>query len=85
MAVSRSVSCRASGVVQWSRVMARIIAGRPDKSPLVEMTSGTKIDVQLDEKRPYELDGGARPSTRRLKIRLEPAALAVCTPTDNLH
>ena len=53
----------ASGVVQWSRVMARIIAGRPDKSPLVEMTSGTKIDVQLDQKRPYELDGGARPST----------------------
>ena len=75
----------ASGVVQWSRVMARIIAGRPDKSPLVEMTSGTKIDVQLDQKRPYELDGGARPAARRLKIRVEHAALPVCTPPDHDH
>ena len=75
----------ATGVVQWSRVMARIIAGRPDKSPLVQMTSGTKIDVQLDQKRPYELDGGARSATRRLKIRVEHAALAVCTPSDHDH
>ena len=62
-----------------------IIAGRPDKSPLVEMTSGTKIDVQLDQKRPYELDGGARPATRRLKIRVEHAALPVCAPPDHDH
>jgi diacylglycerol kinase (ATP) len=70
----------ASGMVQWSRVMARVVAGRPDRSPLVEMTSGTKIDVLLDKKRPYELDGGARSATRRLKIRVEHAALAVCAP-----
>ena len=37
----------ASGMVQWSRVMARMITGRPDKTPLIQMTSGTKIDVRL--------------------------------------
>ena len=41
-------SCRlhlftASGMVQWSRVMARMITGRPDKTPLIQMTSGTTI------------------------------------------
>ncbi len=70
----------ASGLVQWSRVMARVVTGRPEKTPLVQMTSGVKIDVHLDRKRPYELDGGARPSTRTLKIRIEPAALPVCIP-----
>ena len=38
--------------------MARMVAGRPDKTPLIQMTAGTKIDVQLAKKRPYELDGG---------------------------
>ena len=71
----------AGGVVQWARVMTRMITGHPDKTPLIEMTSGTKIDVWLAEKRPYELDGGARPSTRHLKIRTQHAALPVCTPS----
>jgi hypothetical protein len=31
------------------------------------------------------LDGGARPSTRHLKIRTQPAALPVCTPTASSH
>ena len=65
--------------------MARMVTGRPDKTPLIQMTAGTKIDVQLAKKRPYELDGGARPAARRLKIRIQPAALPVCTPTDNIH
>jgi len=75
----------ASGMLQWGRVMARMVTGRPDKTPLIQMTAGTKIDVQLARKRPYELDGGARPAARRLKIRIQPAALPICTPTDNIH
>jgi diacylglycerol kinase family enzyme len=71
----------ATGVLQWSRVIARLITGKARNTPLVELTSGTKIDITLDEKRPYELDGGARTATRRLKVRIEPAALPVCTPT----
>jgi diacylglycerol kinase (ATP) len=78
----------ASGLLQWSRVMARMVTGRPEKTPLVQTTSGTKIDVHLDQKRPYELDGGSRAPTRRMKIRIEHAALPVCAPvggTDDSH
>jgi diacylglycerol kinase (ATP) len=72
----------ATGVFQWARVMARLITGKPRNTPLVELTSGTKIDITLDEKRPYQLDGGARKATRHLKVRIEPAALPICTPSD---
>ena len=70
----------ARGLLQWSRVMTRLVTKRPERTPLVDTTSATRIDVHLDRKRPYQLDGGARPATRRLKIRIEPAALAVCVP-----
>ena len=66
--------------------MARMVdRTTPTRPRSIQMTSGTKIDVQLDQKRPYELDGGARPATRRLKIRVEHAALPVCTPPDHDH
>ena len=29
---------------------------------------------------PYELDGDARPETRELRFRVEPAAIDVCVP-----
>jgi diacylglycerol kinase (ATP) len=70
----------ARGLLQWSRVMARLVTKRPERTPLVDTTSATKIDVRLDRKRPYQLDGGARPATRRLKFRIEPASLPVCVP-----
>ena len=72
----------ATGIVQWSRVLARLVTGRPGKTPLIHLTSGTKIDVTLDEERPYEVDGGARKATRRLRVRVEPGALPVCTPNN---
>jgi hypothetical protein len=36
----------------------------------------------MDEATPYELDGGARKKAKRLKIRVEPAAITVCVPED---
>jgi diacylglycerol kinase (ATP) len=70
----------ARGVLQWSRVMARLVTGRAERTPLVDTTTGVEIDVRLDQKRAYQLDGSARPATRRLKFRIEPAALPVCVP-----
>ena len=34
---------------------------------------------------PYELDGGDRPATRRLKIRTEPLAITVRVPIPDLN
>jgi diacylglycerol kinase family enzyme len=70
----------AKGAVQWLRALARAAVGRADRSPFVQTTKGAKIDVRLDRKVPYELDGGDKKSTKRLKIRVQPAAVTVCVP-----
>ncbi len=72
----------AKGAYQWSRVMARMAAGRLEGSKFTRQTSGRKIDVRLDKKLPYELDGGDRPSSKRMKVRIEPAAITICTPSE---
>jgi diacylglycerol kinase (ATP) len=66
--------------VDWLRVWTRVVSHQPDKSPMVHMTRGRKVSVRLDRSLPYELDGGARAKTRKLKIRVEPAAVCVCVP-----
>jgi YegS/Rv2252/BmrU family lipid kinase len=70
--------------LDWLRVWTRIVSHDPEKSPMVHMTRGRKVSVQLDRKLPYELDGGARTKTRKLKVRVEPAAVHVCVPADGV-
>jgi YegS/Rv2252/BmrU family lipid kinase len=65
---------------QWGRVLGRMVVGRSDRSALVEMTTGSRVDVHLERKTVYELDGGDRPPSRRLKARVEPGALTVRVP-----
>jgi YegS/Rv2252/BmrU family lipid kinase len=65
---------------QWLRVFTRAAIGRVARSPYVRMTTGKKISIRLGRKSPYELDGGARPRTKRIKVRVEPGALRVCAP-----
>jgi diacylglycerol kinase (ATP) len=70
----------ASSTWQWVRVFSRVVRGHLDRSPLINTTRGKKIVIELARKRPYELDGGARPPVKRLKIRVKAGALAVCAP-----
>jgi diacylglycerol kinase (ATP) len=70
----------ASSTWQWVRVFSRVARGHVDRSPFVKTTKGKKIVVELDRKAPFELDGGARPPTRRLKVRVEAGAINVCVP-----
>ena len=70
----------ADGMLQWMRALGRTAVGNPDRSPFVQTTSGKKIDVRMKRKTPYELDGGDRPKTDRLKVRVEPGAICVCVP-----
>jgi diacylglycerol kinase family enzyme len=70
----------ASGMLQWVRVLSRMATGKAHHSPLVETSRGATIDVRFETKTVYELDGGDRPKAKRLKIRVEPAALTVCVP-----
>lgn len=66
---------------QWARVIGRSVIGKTAKAKHVEMTSARRIDIRLKERRLYQVDGGDRTKERRLKIRVEPRALLVCTPS----
>jgi YegS/Rv2252/BmrU family lipid kinase len=72
----------ADGILQWTRALSRTAFGHAEKSPFVRTTSGRKIDVRLGEPTPYELDGGDRDPTKRLKVRVEPHAIRVCVPEE---
>jgi YegS/Rv2252/BmrU family lipid kinase len=70
----------AKGVVEWARTAARVVASQPDASPFVETISAHTVDIRLEDKMAYELDGGERPPTKRLKIEVEPGAITICVP-----
>jgi diacylglycerol kinase (ATP) len=72
----------ASGPLQWARTLGRMAAGRSDRSPFVRITRGRRIDIKLAAPVRYELDGGARGKTTRLKVRVVPGAVTVCLPDD---
>lgn len=71
----------ADGPLQWARVLGRVIVRSDvDRSPFVDSTQASKIDVRFDRKVPYEIDGGPRGKTNHLKIRIKPQAVIVCVP-----
>ena len=70
----------AKGVVEWARTAARVVASHPDASPFVETITAHTVDIRLEDEMAYELDGGERPPTKRLKIEVEPGAVTICVP-----
>jgi diacylglycerol kinase family enzyme len=70
----------AKGAIEWGRALARTVTGVPDDSSFIRTVAGTTFDVRLDRKMPYELDGGERPKTKRLKVGIHPGSVTVCVP-----
>jgi YegS/Rv2252/BmrU family lipid kinase len=70
----------AQGAVEWARALGTMAIGRSDHSPFVRITRARRIDVRLRSKLVYELDGGARVSTKRLSVEVAPGAVKVCVP-----
>lgn len=70
----------ADGALQWARTMGRMAVGRTEKSPFVRLTQARKVDVRFGRDTAYELDGGERGATRRLKVRVVPGAVTLCVP-----
>ena len=73
----------AQGAFQWARTLGRMATGRSDKSPFVRTVRGRKIDARFDEPVLYELDGGTRGTTARLKARVVPGGLSIRVPAAN--
>ena len=72
----------ADGLWQWARTLGRTAFGDASASPFVQTTTARSIEVRLDHKVPYELDGGDRPKAKRLDIEVEPDAISVCVPEE---
>jgi YegS/Rv2252/BmrU family lipid kinase len=70
----------AHGPLDWARTIGRMAVGRTEKSPFVQVTRASKVTVRLAEKTTYELDGGEQGATRKLKVRVVPAAITVRVP-----
>ena len=66
--------------VQWARTFGRLALGHPDESPFVKVTQGKKFRIRFDQKVRYELDGGARPASKKLRIKVHPGSVTVCVP-----
>jgi diacylglycerol kinase (ATP) len=75
----------------WASVAGHIATRHPESSPYVQMSRGTQIDVVWAPKgsakkkkrgaeTPFELDGGAKGTSRKLAYRCEPSALRVLVP-----
>jgi diacylglycerol kinase family enzyme len=56
----------------------RAVTGRIDSSPFVDITQGTRVEVRLDHKMPWQLDGGDRPDAKKFDVEILPQRLSIC-------
>ena len=70
----------AQSALEWTRMIARTALGTTAKSPFVQMTRAKTIEVEMNRKVLYELDGGDREKVKSFEIEVEPAAIDVCVP-----
>jgi diacylglycerol kinase (ATP) len=70
----------AKNPVEWARTFGKLALGRAKESPFAEVTHGTKFTIRFDRKVLYELDGGARPARKELRIKARPDSITICVP-----
>ena len=70
----------AEGILQWGRTLTRSALSSASKSPFVHMTKGRSIEVKLNRKVLYELDGGDREKKKTFRVDVQPGAVSVCVP-----
>jgi len=71
----------AHGVLDWSRMITRAVAGSVTQSPFAQTTKARDVKVKLSRKVVYELDGGDRTKVKSFKVKVEPGAISVCVPS----
>jgi len=70
----------AKSPADWARTFGRVALGHPERSPFAKVTGAKKIRIRFEEKVRFELDGGARPASRKLRIKVHPGSVTVCVP-----
>jgi diacylglycerol kinase (ATP) len=64
----------------WIVTVGSRLAGAPEKSPFVRTIKARSLTVSLGRKMLYELDGGPRAKTKKLKVKIKPRAVSVAVP-----
>ena len=70
----------AKNPVEWARTFGKLALGRAKESRFAEVTHGKKFTIRFDRKVPYELDGGARPARKDMRIKARPGSITICVP-----
>jgi YegS/Rv2252/BmrU family lipid kinase len=70
----------AKNPVEWARTLGRVALGQAEKSPFVAVTRGKRFRIRFDRPIPCELDGGARPAARKVRINVHPSSITICVP-----
>jgi diacylglycerol kinase (ATP) len=74
----------AKNPAEWARTLGKLALGRAERSPFVEVTRGSEFRIGFASKLPYELDGGARGTVRKMRIKVRPRSITVCVPSDRV-
>jgi diacylglycerol kinase (ATP) len=70
----------AQSAVDWIRTLGRVALSEAERSPFVEAARGKRFRIRFDQRFPYELDGGARPGVRKIRINVHPSSIRICVP-----
>jgi diacylglycerol kinase (ATP) len=70
----------AKNAAQWASVLGHVALGDAIGSRYVKVVRGRKILIRFDRPVPYELDGGARRSAAKLRVKAHPSSVTVCVP-----
>ena len=66
----------ADGAWEWARTLGRSVVGARERLPPSSGDApGRTFEVRLEKRIPYELDGGDRKKTKKLKIEVKPGAI----------
>jgi YegS/Rv2252/BmrU family lipid kinase len=67
----------AEGIMQWGKTIARKHVAN---SPFVHMTKARSVEVKLQRKIRYEVDGSERTKEKEFAVEVEPAGISIRVP-----
>jgi diacylglycerol kinase (ATP) len=65
----------------WIKLALRLIANRPKRDDQVDQHSGRRVEISIDGKDNYWLDGDVGGESTTLTAEIQPGALTVRAPT----
>ena len=64
----------------WIRLALRLLAHQPKRDDQVDQHSGRRVEIMIDRKDNYQLDGDVVGESTTLTAEIQPGALTVCAP-----